>query len=159
MDALFIGVLIAIHFEENNPFQVISSFKKIIPLILVLLIIVFLWFSTNQHIGGDLHTIILAIIVIIFILTLTNNIPILLSKFLESSFCKFISKISFMIYLSHQIILGIMFQMINKSIPKISNLQEFLIMIFSLIITILFSTLSFYFFENKINLIGKKVEY
>jgi len=159
MDALFIGVLIAIYNSENTFKNLICKYKKHLQITLIVSIFLFFGYTIHHKMGGDLHTISLVILTIIFVLILTNSIPIYFSRFLESKFCSHVSKITFMLYLLHQIILGIIFQLVNNSEPKLSNLNEFLIMLLSLFLTIVFSIFTYFLFENRINLVGKKIKY
>lgn len=159
MDSLSLGILIAYYHLNGAVDKVFKDKKKILLMMLIILFLApfFIYGKSGAEKVGEtfIHS----------ILALTYGILILLvlvldkSSFLSSSFMSFFARISYMMYLTHELFLGLLYQLILNLPPHIIDVKSSLITLMALIATIVFSTVSYYFFEKPILTIGKRYHY
>lgn len=162
MDSLLIGVIIA-YYHLNGTID--RLFKKEIKALIGALAIIFVLlmalvlFSDAERIGGVFNHFLYAVfygLLLILVIVSENNI---LSKFLSLPILGFLSKISYMIYLTHQIFNGILHQAMLNQAPQINNFNDAKVTLIALGATICFSALSYYTMERPIMKIGQKFQY
>jgi peptidoglycan/LPS O-acetylase OafA/YrhL len=164
MDSLLMGVLIA-HYHLKGSLEKTFRNRRTGLLAVMLTCFVSLFLAgagkPMAGIGGVyIHTLLTLLYGTFLILVLTGNPNSSFIKGLSTPFMSFIARISYMIYLSHQVISGLLHELIlHRHTPQMNNLNGFLVTVLSLITTIAFSTLSYYFFEKPILSIGKKYVY
>ena len=163
MDSLFTGVLLAYYYLNGKLKEVFTGKGKMLVTIMLLAFAIMTVLGARkggEEIGGTfIHSIILLLYGAFIILILTLEKDTWLIRFLSTPILSFFSKISYMAYLSHQIISGLLHQLILHHEPGINNMQGFLVTMLALGVTILFSTLSYYYFEKPILNIGKRFKY
>lgn len=166
MDSLLIGVLIAYYYLNGSLQKTFENrgallFKMLVAFIFLLLcsLILFMKGIGKEGIGGVFtHTALACIYGTLLIMVLVNNHS-LLSKVLSNKLLLFISKISYVIYLTHQIFNGLLHQFILNQSPQINNMNDVIVTICAFFVTIGFSTISFYTFEKPIIRLGEKYKY
>lgn len=164
MDSLSLGVLIA-YFHLNGSLEKMVQRRKGILIFFWIILFLSLYFikeekSSLSGIGGVfIHTVLALFYGIFIVLAVTSAENSFLVKALSKTWMSFIARISYMIYLTHQVFLGLLQQLILNQYPKISNYKEILVTILALVTTILFSAFSYYYFEKPILNIGKKFKY
>ena len=90
----------------------------------------------------------------ILVLTKTNG---LISKFLEYNFIQFLGKISYSVYLTHQLLLVVITRIGFRALNiEITLLNELFIFLSSLLVIIIFSSLTFKMIEKKGSVFLKK---
>jgi peptidoglycan/LPS O-acetylase OafA/YrhL len=164
MDSLLMGVLIA-HYHLKGSLEKAFRNRRTGLLAVMLTCFVSLFVAgagkPMAGIGGVyIHTLLTLLYGTFLILVLTGNPNSSFIKGLSTPFMSFIALISYMIYLSHQVISGLLHELIlHRHTPQMNNLNGFLVTVLSLIITIGFSAASYYFFEKPILSLGKKYVY
>jgi len=163
MDSLLIGVLIA--YYHLNGF-IDSYLKPRVNLVSILFVIVFAitFFAgelgLNINLGTRfIHSLLALLYGILIVLVLILNESNLFIKILSGKGMLFIAKVSYMVYLTHQIFSGLLHQYFLEQHPRIRNVEDFKITLLALFATIVFSTLSYYLFEKPILRFGKKLNY
>ena len=163
MDSLFLGVLIAYYYLNGTIEKIFKQRKRL--LLLLLTISLLSLYLTDQRtnlwgIGGVyFHSLLALFYGTLLVLVLVADKNSLFIKALSNPFMSFIARISYMVYLTHDIFLGIFHQLILKNWPQINNYKSFLVTLLALITTIIFSTISYYVFEKPILSFGKKYKY
>lgn len=162
MDSLLVGVLIAYFYLRPNLFNKLASKKHYIPAIIILLTIVVYYLGLQKlaRIGGVYIHSVLALIYglsLIYILSLKESsfVP----KILSHSILSFLARISYMVYLSHQIFAGIFHQLFLNQSPRLENRYDFMVNVLALTSTILFSAISYKVFEKPILGLGRKYKF
>ena len=162
MDSLLLGVLIA-HFYLSGQLQFWFKAKArmlmtIGMLCFVLLFVLHLHFT--EGIGGIfIHTVLGIMFASLLILVLISDANTRFNRFLSLSFFGFLAKISYMLYLSHQLFSGIMHQWILNQKPQMNNLNDLMVTSSALLITIGFCALSYKYFEKPILEKGKHFQF
>ncbi len=164
MDSLLIGVLIAYYHLKGSLDKAFRD-KRTGLLLVMLTCFVSLFVAAAGKpmagIGGVyIHTLLTLLYGTFLIFVLTGNPNSSFIKGLSTPFMSFIARISYMIYLSHQVISGLFHELIlHRHTPGMNNINGFLVTILSLVTTIVFSYLSYRFFEKPILTLGKKYAY
>ena len=160
IDALFAGVMIGYLFSKAKTPD--SPRTKLILNVLFLAVtactLIHAIYFNGNHIEGILnHTLWCATYGLLVYLTITNAF--FLKKILDSSWLSFIGKISFSIYLLHQIINYLMHRLILKQDPVIANPTDVLLTIFSLLTIIAVSYVTYSLIEQPFIKYGKRFKY
>ena len=161
MDSLLIGVLIA-YYHLNGMLEkklkdkettVFFSFGTCFIVLLLCGRIV-----AYPGCGGALlHTILMVFYGLLLVIALIAKKDSFLIKFLSTPALSFIARISYMIYLTHQIFNGFFhIALLHTDNPSITNLNGVLVTALSLVTTISFSALSYRFFEKPLLHLGKQ---
>jgi peptidoglycan/LPS O-acetylase OafA/YrhL len=164
IDSLMFGVLIA-YYHLNGSLE--KAFKKRQGMLVGCIIVFFLLlyvFGAKKPMGGIgdvyLHTVLAMFYASFLILVLVADKNSGLSKFLSAPWMSFIAKISYMIYLTHQIFNGLFSEIfMHRQTPQMSELDGALTTLGAFIATLAFSTLSYYILEKPILNLGKKFTY
>ncbi|MGP8215784.1 MAG: acyltransferase family protein [Bacteroidia bacterium] len=160
MDSLLMGVLIA-HYFINGDLQKFF-YKKVSVLVFLILIlfIALIIISKSESYGGIfIHSILALLYGALLIIVLSLEGKSLFIRILSHSSMLFVAKISYMIYLTHQLFSGFFHQILLHQNPKINCCNDAVVTLLALIVTVLFSAGSYYYFEKPILEFGKKYEY
>ena len=162
MDALLIGVVIA-HLYLNGKLQEYFSKEKNLLLymagILLIAIVTLVVFGEMEKTGGVYNHSLLGIfygLILIYVLVAGDN---KINQFLSIKIFSFLAKISYMVYLTHQIFTGLLHEIFADQRPQINNSKDAMITVASLVLTIAFSALSYYLFESPLMKLGRKYKY
>lgn len=162
MDSLLLGVLIA-HFYLNGQLQNWFENRSKILVAISMICFAFLFvlrLYSDENIGGVfIHSLLGILFSALLILILTTNRDTIFNRFMSISFFGFIAKISYMLYLSHQLISGIMHQFILNQIPQMNNFNDLMVTTVALLITVGFCSLSYRYFEKPILQKGKNFQF
>lgn len=161
MDSLLIGVLIA-YYHLNGTLK--NKFKNKETMLFISLALCFVGLIICGKITGYpscgqavVHSILVVFYGLVMVIVLTVNKNNLFIRFLSNPVMSFIARISYMVYLSHEIIDGLLHQAIlHSALPEIKNLNGALVTLLSVIATFSFSAVSYYTFERPLLNIGKK---
>lgn len=157
MDSLFVGGAIAL-FYFNNYFNFsINTIMRTMIISFVLLIPTFVYFKwkLNLQIGSPLiHSLLSYIYGIVILYVVSQNFS-LQNRYLKYMF-NFFAKLSYPIYLFHEVILSLFHQFIFHLKPENKDLNSMVITIVSLIITILVSYVVHKLVEKPIIQFSKK---
>lgn len=162
MDSLLLGVLIA-YYHLNG--DLVKTFKEkqktLLFFLIILFILIFICRITGKAgIGGIfIHSILALFYGTLIVLTLVMNNNSLFKVILSNTFMSFFAKISYMIYLTHQIFSGLFHQLILNQAPQINNYKDIMVTLSALSATILFSSISYYYFEKPIINLGQKYKF
>jgi peptidoglycan/LPS O-acetylase OafA/YrhL len=160
MDSLLFGVLVAYYHLNGSIERWFSDKQNILKGLLIVSFGLMFFVGHYEDMGGIfIHSALTLFYGTLLIFVLVAKQDSLFIKILSSSPMTFMAKISYMVYLTHQIFSGILHQLILKQSPQIDNYKSALVTISALIITIVFSTISFYIFEKPMLSIGKKFNY
>lgn len=154
MDALLMGTMLAYFDLKGDLVRYFRGKQKLLYLILTLMLVcIFICFKAipTEGFGGIyIHSYLVIFYGILFILTLSSDAGTYLIQFLSNSLMAFIAKLSFMIYLSHQLFSGLLHQLILNQEPQLRNYKDLGVTSLALVITIIFSSLSYRYFEKPI---------
>ncbi len=161
MDSLLIGVLIAYYHLigalkkqlENKETTLFISLA--VSFIVLLICGRFLDYPGCGH--PLLHTVLMVFYGLLLTLVLVSGKNTFFIRFLSNPVLSFIARISYMIYLTHQLFNGLLHQLIlHTPTPEMKDLSGVLVTLLSLIVTILFSAISYYYFEKLLLNFGRK---
>lgn len=158
MDSLLIGVLIA-YYYLNGKLEIFFKEKQgiLVSLLVILFFLMLFYAGLPVPIGGVIiHSILALFYGVLIVLAITLNPNNTFNRILSAGFLSFFAKISFMMYLTHQIFSGLFHELILNQDPQINNYRDFLVTMLSLLTTIFFSTISYYYFERPIINWGNK---
>jgi peptidoglycan/LPS O-acetylase OafA/YrhL len=150
MDSLFIGSLIAYFYYYNLYNQPADKIRKFSLCLLLLIIPFFILIKIkyNLHIGSPLlHTLlafIYGLVVLYALLSKINTQKKIIYKYIITP----LAKLSYMVYLIHEIVLSLCHQIFLNQKPEIYNFSTFAITIFSLFLTLLFSLFFYKWVES-----------
>jgi peptidoglycan/LPS O-acetylase OafA/YrhL len=161
MDSLLIGVLIAHYHLKGTLKKKLNNKETPLSFLLAICFIVLLICGKITGYPGCgaalLHSILMVFYGLLLVIVLIANTKSYFIRFLSNPVMSFIARISFMIYLTHQIFNQLLHQMIlHTTLPGMTNFNGVLVTLLSLITTLLFSTISYYSFESPMLNIGKK---
>ena len=162
MDSLFIGVFTFIIYSGYINAADYEFKKRNINIILLLLITVLLIGILLNYTGmtlGNIRNTWIAFLFATITLFMVVNKSEKLIKIIDNSLLRFIGKISFGIYIYHQLTIFIIFQWVKGTRPVLNNVNDLFLIIFSFLLTILISFISYNFFERKITNIGLKQKF
>ena len=163
MDALALGVLIA-YYYLNGAIEKLFSRRKWVLLLLLILACAALYFinengNLNQIGGTYIHSVLALLYGTLLVLVLVANEKSFLQKSFPLLLCHLLHAFHTMMYLTHQIILGLLQQIILKEGFQILDYKGVLVSLLAMLATILFSTISYYAFEKPMLNLGKKYSY
>lgn len=162
MDTLLLGVLIAYYYLNGNIEKYFSNKQHVLLALLVLLCVAVFFCTTrlNEGIGGVyIHSVLAALYGLLLILALTLKEGNKLDKFLSAKWLAFLARLSFMIYLTHQIFSGLFHELLLYQQPQLNSLKDVAVTALALLVTILFSAASYRWFEQPLLKLGKKNRY
>ncbi len=145
-ECMAIGGVGAVLLQKNDTKYLNICYKKVVINTSLLLIPILIYFTPN-FIQDGIH-IIYSIIFIIVILNIIGNKNIKIK--LENKIFNFLGKISYGLYMYHFMIIPIILYILNKYKFTTNEFYlNFIIYFTTILITILVSAFSYYFFENK----------
>lgn len=160
MDSLLCGVLIAYYHLNGTIDKVFFGRKSILKLLITCFFILIFVCGKFEDMGGTLmHSVLTLFYGSFLIFVLIANEDSSFIKFLSNSSMAFIARISYMIYLTHQLFSGLLHQLLLNQSPAIYNYKSAAVTLLALVCTIGFSTISFYLLEKPILGLGKKYNY
>ena len=163
IDALLLGALIAYYHLKGELEKWLKGQQKFLYAVFVLSLCgVFICGAqpNGESIGGIwIHSLLALFYGSLFTITLMLKETSVFSKFLSSKPLAFIAKISFMVYLTHQLFSGLMHRLILNQDPQLTNTNDVLVTLFALLITFLFSAISYRFFEKPFLNFSKRFNY
>ncbi len=163
MDALLMGTMLAYFDLKGDLVRYFRGKQKLLYLILTLMLVcIFICFKAipTEGFGGIyIHSYLVIFYGTLFILTLSSDAGTYLIQFLSNSLMAFIAKLSFMIYLSHQLFSGLLHQLILNQEPQLRNYKDLGVTSLALVMTIIFSSLSYRYFEKPILNYAKRFTY
>jgi peptidoglycan/LPS O-acetylase OafA/YrhL len=155
VDTLFLGVVLAVMKKEGRHYIKIFYSKYFIFFLFVTLISIYLFVSKSIN-----HTIISFGFFYIVLYSFDYNQKNIISKLLFSPMLSFVGKLSFFIYLFHQLINGLFFYFMQKGqVPNLNTLQSYLIEITSISFTIYLAYLSSIYYEGLFIKYGQKFKF
>jgi peptidoglycan/LPS O-acetylase OafA/YrhL len=163
MDSLLIGVLIAHYYLKGSIQRIFRNRQR--SLILVMLVLFLLLFVIAIRKGGEtiggtfIHSILAMLYAAFLILVLTLKADSKLTRILSNYAMSFFARISYMIYLTHQVFSGLLHERILNQSPQINNFTDAGVSMLALAATITFSALSYSWFEKPILALGKYYKY
>lgn len=142
IDVLSVGALGAVLYDEKNK---ICDFvnSKIVFLISIVAIIIMYFYLPNEV---KVIRMIYAILFMIIILNLILNKKI--ENLFENKLFNHLGKISYGIYMYHQILIVLVINLVLKNFKNIGVLENCIIYFFSIIFTLLISHVSYVYFET-----------
>jgi peptidoglycan/LPS O-acetylase OafA/YrhL len=157
------GTMLAYFDLKGDLVRYFRGKQKLLYLILTLMLVcIFICFKAipTEGFGGIyIHSYLVIFYGILFLLTLSSDAGTYLIQFLSNSLMAFIAKLSFMIYLSHQLFSGLLHQLILNQEPQLRNYKDLGVTSLALVITIIFSSLSYRYFEKPILNYAKRFTY
>ena len=145
-ECMAIGGVGAVLLQKNDTKYLNICYKKVVINTSLLLIPILIYLTPN-FIQDGIH-IIYSIIFIIVILNILGNKNIKIK--LENKIFNFLGKISYGLYMYHFMIIPVILYILNKyKFTTNEFFLNFIIYSTTILITILVSSLSYYFFENK----------
>jgi peptidoglycan/LPS O-acetylase OafA/YrhL len=155
VDALFLGVLLSVLKMENHRFLKTISSGLFIIVIFVFLLAIYLFISKSIN-----HTLISVGFFYLVLFTFSHNDMGKKNYFLNNAIFSYIGKLSFFLYLFHQMINGLFFVYFERGVsPNLNNSQSYLLEFLALVISLICAILSNKFLESKLMIYGKKFKY
>ncbi|MDC0434440.1 acyltransferase [bacterium] len=113
----------------------------------------------QEGLGGTLLHLGLALVSAALVLQAIRNVGGLTQWLLDNSLCRWLASISYMLYLLHQPMLGLVHGMWLQQQPAINNLQDALATGLALVLSLALSTISLAFFERPILRLAHRFKY
>jgi len=159
IDALFIGVLITCHYVRVPGVKVNNTLVFTTMLITLFCISLLILHTDFETPGGVFNHSFLAFFSIILVILAVNSTG-WIAQILSAKPLLFFSKISYMLYLSHQIFNGLFHRAVNGTDkPTIEDLNDLGISIGAFTLCVLFCWLSYTFFGSKLIKYGRTFRY
>jgi peptidoglycan/LPS O-acetylase OafA/YrhL len=160
IDTLASGVLLAYVALNKEILNCLTKNKKIIYIVFAILLFGVIVFSAIYY--DDYKSYVYSWLTLLY--TLFILIPLIdqnsfISSMLRNRILKQIGILSFGIYLYHQLITGILHQIILKQTPRISTVTDLSITFLSFILTIIIAHLSYMYLEKPFLKLGRKYNY
>lgn len=157
MDSLFAGGAIALFYFNNYLNITVNSIRRvmIVSFCIILPTFVYMKWKLGLQIGSPLIHTLLSLIYCIVILFVVSQSYDLQNKYFKLVF-NLLAKLSYPIYLFHEVILSFCHQFIFNSKPLNKDLNSIVVTFISLIITILVSYFIYKFIEKPIIQYSKK---
>lgn len=162
MDALLTGVLIAYYYLNGWLEETLGKHRRFLAWFTFAsfcFVITAVYSADGTYIGKMLvHSMYAAFYGLLLVMVLINRSG-ATQRIFGNKTLGFIGKISYSIYLFHQVFLGIFYRLMANKFPYIDSAKDVLITIIALTATIAFSTLTHYVLEKPLQNIGKKYSY
>jgi peptidoglycan/LPS O-acetylase OafA/YrhL len=166
MDALLVGALIAYYYQNGSIQKYLAPHARTVAtstLLLFGIILVLAYRETAKYTGDMLNHSLYAIFYGMLIITILVSKSKIIGSGLGNPVLMFIGKVSYSIYLIHQIVLIVLTKLIsNKDVPWIDDIYKpdsIKVTLISLGVTLILATLSYYAFEKPLQKIGKRYDY
>lgn len=142
IDVLSLGALGAVLYNERNKICKYVNSKIVFFVSILSLIIMYVYLPNEVKVFRIIYA--LFFLIIIFNLILNKQ----LENLLENKWFNLLGKISYGIYMYHQIFIVLVINLVLKYIKSIGVFENIMIYSFSIILTLLFSYLSYIYFET-----------
>ncbi len=163
MDGLLLGVLIAHQYIKGNIGLWFGQKQKLLAAGILLTFaasFILTWQPGGGAIGGVLvHSLLGLLYGQLLVLAIISPPQSRLYKTLSCQPLLFIAKLSFMIYLTHQIFSGLVHGLWLQQEPQINNGNDAMATGLALVLTLLFSSITYHTFEKRLMEFGKKFRY
>jgi len=161
IDSLMMGVFIAYLYVNNNIYIFKEHYKTLRIVLIMLLVFIFLWVISEETgvIGGAVSHSLIGLFYSLCLLYVLAAHP-WETKFLKWSLLKFIGKISYGIYLYHQVVHGLLsYYITGEDVTILNSYDDIYILALSFLVTVAVAYLSFKFIEKPLLNIGKRYSY
>ena len=162
MDSLLIGVLIA-HYYLNGIINLLfrgkQNYLQIATILVFVLICVMIMKEGWNALGGSVNHTYFAIFYGLFLTVAIVNKNRFEGRLLRLRPLRYLGKISYSVYLYHQLISGLTHKLILNQNPGIKNFMDLSVTMLALTLTILIAILSYKFFEGPLLKYAKKYKY
>lgn len=165
MDALLMGALIAYYHSNGTIDKVLSAHKKFLgwaTLLVFGVLMVLVFEGSAKNTGAILNHSLYAVLygLIIINVLVQQNTSAFFSKLLANPVLRFIGKVSYSIYLFHEVFLLLLTKLINnKDLPWIESKSDVWITFLAFACTLAFSALLYFALEKPMQKIGKRYQY
>lgn len=157
MDSLLMGVLLAFAYatEKYNKWIMLNKNKMYALFGLLLSGFFLMHFKRLGPLTGTWLAFTYAFLILIAVFFKENRI----SAFLRNQWLGRLGTISYGVYIFHQLVSGLLHQLILNQSPQITSFYAFLVTVLSFVITIIISVLSSHYYETPILKLGHKFKY
>lgn len=159
LDGLLLGAVLAIIIRDNTILNILKKNVRWIKIISTLLFIYLTYCTWTEPLGTLSPIFVFSMFYTLIIFLSISEQNSLLSRFFCNAFMVKIGKISYGIYLLHQMVNGIAHEIFLKKLPSFDNYPAILITLFAFIITYLMANILYNSFEKKFIDIGHKINY
>jgi len=149
MDALFAGSLIALVSMESYNMKLLARISSTLNMSALILLLLSVGVSLNLLLLSNymIPSFFVLIYSIFLVLQIVPNGAFF--GFLNHALFRFLGRYSFGIYITHEIIRFVIFQLLASGIPQIAGIDDVLYTILSFVITILVSVMIYHLLEKK----------
>lgn len=163
MDALLVGALIAYYYQNGSISKWIAPHKRTLSLITMLvfgLMLSLAFEGSGKTTGGILNHSLYALLYGLIIINILVQQGGAFMRVLANPVLCFIGKISYSVYLFHQVILLLLTKLVlSKDVPTIERSNDILVTLLAIACTIAFASLLHFTVEKPTQKIGRKFSY
>jgi len=160
MDALLTGVLIAYYYLNGTIEKFFLNKQKVLILVIAIFFVSLFFIEKVESIGGTfMHSVLALLYGVFLILVLISDKASFLVRSLSTPVMAFMAKISYMVYLTHQLFSLLAHKIILHQNPQVHTITDAGVTLAALVVTIGFAALSYKYVEKPILNLGKKYTY
>lgn len=163
MDALLVGALIAYYYQKGSISTWVGPHKHTLSLITLLVFGIMLALAfegSGKNTGGIINHSLYALLYGLVVINILVQQGGIFMRVLANPVLRYIGKISYSIYLFHQVIFLMLTKtLLNKDVPWIENSNDVWVTVLAFFCTIAFSSLLYFAVEKPTQKIGKRFAY
>lgn len=163
MDALLVGALIAYYYQNGSINTWIAPHRRTLSLITVLVFGIMLALAfegSGKNTGGIINHSLYALLYGLIVINILVQQGGIFMRVLANPVLRYIGKISYSIYLFHQVIFLMLTKtLLNKDVPWLETSNDVWVTVLAFACTIAFSSLLYFTVEKPTQKIGKRFAY
>ncbi|MEW6467749.1 MAG: acyltransferase [Bacteroidota bacterium] len=162
MDSLLMGVLIGYYYLNGELQRFFDGKRAVLWMLLFILplAVYALRLLRGEDMGGVfIHSLLCLFYGAFIVLALISPAGSFMAQFLSAAAFAFLARISYMVYLTHQVFSGLFHQLMRGQQPQIQTAADAWVTLLALCSTILFSAAAYYIFERPVLRLGKNFTY
>ncbi len=159
MDALFFGALLALIEAAPGGLELVRRYRALLKGVFGGLVIFFVYTSFSEPLGTLRHFFLLGLMYATSILLLVSDSSVWLARVCNTPWLRFVGGISYGIYLFHQMVNGILYELLLKHPPHLIDAQSVAVTALSGLVTCLLALATYHGFEKRLVALGHRFRY
>ena len=163
MDTLAFGVLAALLWRNDQFREHLASRERMFNMVCIVLglgaFCLLVWWPKQATMTSTIGYTWLAMLYAVYLLSVLNRPDHLLAKWLRMSWLRSLGRVSYCIYIIHQVVDTVLHSVLLKSSPRVSTTGSAAVTLLAVLVTYVVARLSWEFFEQPLLKRGYRFKY